>query len=124
MCQDNSRFAWTRRGIVTVAGNQTAREVSYGKCGFMYRNCKWVCSLGSKRHSRAAKSKGKIMLSANSFSEIDEVSRSGIALAAEDIEQSVSDLEKFFIDGGDWDAETPEELADLIATCWLESTSE
>jgi hypothetical protein len=30
------------------------------------------------------------------------------------------DVEGFYMAGGDWDAETSEELADLIVTCWRE----
>lgn len=46
--------------------------------------------------------------------------KQAIAAAAEQVEARLADVEGYYYAGGEWDADTPEELTDLIVTCWRE----
>lgn len=63
-------------------------------------------------------------MKANNYGEITTEAERGIRLAAERLGAKVGDVRGYYLAGGEWDARTAEELADLIAECWTEQRQE
>jgi hypothetical protein len=59
-------------------------------------------------------------MNAKCYSDIDDDSKKGIALAARILGEKTTNIEGYFLSGGNWDVESPEELAELIVECWRE----
>ena len=63
-------------------------------------------------------------MNAKCYSEINASAEAGIQSAARELGTDVNDLRGYYLDGGDWDAETADELAELIVTCWREQRTQ
>ena len=57
---------------------------------------------------------------ANSYAEITARAEAGIVSAAERLRAKPADVRGFYLAGGEWDAETSEELTEEIVRCWRE----
>jgi hypothetical protein len=64
------------------------------------------------------------MFQAKSYAEITEVAERAIQAAAEQVGAKVNDVRGFYLAGDRWDADTAEELTDLIVQCWEEMEPE
>jgi hypothetical protein len=60
---------------------------------------------------------------ASSYAEISAEAERGIELAAAELGAKVAEVRGYFLAGDDWDAETGEDLADLIVQCWQEDAA-
>ena len=60
-------------------------------------------------------------MKANSYAEIGDTAERGIRIAAERLGANVNDVRGYYVAGGEWEAETAEQLAELIVACWNES---